>query len=116
MKKTPVTDQIKNLAEQLGYEDEIFTISPEQKKLLRDRFSFNLLTAGVFFSDENLYITNESTFKNWLYYAGFEYIKDYDMIKKGSTGEFMVVFSINEGRVEEVLETLNEEIKTETEN
>ena len=66
---------------------------------------------GVFYNDEVIVFTNESTYKNWLYYAGYEYA-----VRNEGTpnqlildGEFVLVMEANRyNRVGETIEMLME--------
>jgi len=111
-------ETVVELGQKLGYdfEDGVKEATKEQKSIIRDRFS-NLQTNGIFYSDNGeLIFTSESTWKNWMYYAGFEYIgEEYDMLKSYSQGDFLVVYPPENSRVNDVIDMLEESAVEEEE-
>jgi hypothetical protein len=69
MEKIQASQEIKDLAELLGYDNDIFKLSDKQKDALKQRFGMNLYTSGVYISDSEIFITSENVLKNWLYYT-----------------------------------------------
>jgi len=69
----------------------------------------NASTNGIYYNDEYLIFTSESTLKNWKYYAGYEYIDDEpDMIR--INGKFLVIYpEYIDDRISSDLEQLNDE-------
>ena len=83
-------------------------LSREQIKSLKDRFTPNLSAREVHYGECGIVITNEATYKNWLYYAGFEYILNNEVTLVNDRGDFVAVFWAGNSRVEHILEILNE--------
>ncbi len=84
-------------------------LTPDQKKMLKDRFTTNLRTnANVEYFEDGILITNEDVYKNWLYYAGFEYIDGDDITLLKDRGEFAAIFWVENERVQNVLDRLIE--------
>ena len=69
----------------------------------------NASSSRIYYNDEYLIFTSESTLKNWQYYAGYEYIDDEpDMIRVN--GEFLAIYSEDiDERISDDLEILNGE-------
>ena len=82
----------------------ITEVTSDQKKKLRERFTSNLNCTGIYYClGYGLLFTNEEAYKNWLYYAGFEYIKnEFDLIMV--RGKFYAFFSNDNDRVAELEE------------
>jgi hypothetical protein len=68
----------------------------------------NATGVGVFYDDENIVFTSESSYKNWLYYAGYEYI-DGMPVMIHLDGDFYAVYNENDDeRIAEDIDRLLE--------
>jgi len=72
-----------------------------------DDLHSNASSQGIYYSDEYLIFLSESTYKNWQYYGGYEYIDDMpDMIV--IDGDFCVIYAAHlHDRVSGDLDFLN---------
>lgn len=95
-----MSETVKNLAHDIyiamnDLYDELEDL--ELKKFTREAlasaFGHNISRIGSFYDSENyrIFITNKATYKNWLYYAGFEYIEDNYEIYDSPNG-FLAIF------------------------
>lgn len=86
---------------------------------IRDRFGRNISTQGVRIicveGEDYLLFEDEYTWKNWLYYAGFEYIESehINQIKVGDVF-YCWIKAEDHSRVQEVIDMMNEEEEEET--
>lgn len=85
----------------------VVEFNDDQKKIIRNNFP-NIRCNGVGYSEGyGIIFTNKETHNNWLYYAGFEYIKEgVDIIDLDSQNTFVALFSYQEDRVENILDRL----------
>lgn len=91
--------------------NDIKELTSEQKKMLRNRFTDNLRTNEIIYTNDYLIFTSSDVFKNWLYYAGFEYIdkSEYDEVRL--KGIEFIILNYEIDRVSQVIDILtrNEE-------
>ncbi len=93
-------------------------LTKEQKSILEKRFTHNIRTFGVMLDKENdlLIFTNKNAYKNWLYYAGLEYIEEVpsQLVKDG---EFILFYSrYDHDRIETIIDLLEEVTEENNEN
>jgi hypothetical protein len=80
-------------------------VSPNQLKELRQQFTCNLRGTAVYYTDQHIIFTSDQTYKNWMYYAGFEYIEE-ELVESYAGGRgFLKIFS-GHSRVERIIDTL----------
>lgn len=111
MENDITVDIPKQLIDYLELESDICSLkvlTDEQKEFLREKFDIRLSTTGIYYSEEVLIFTNAAVHARWNYYAGFEYIKNFDLIDIKSKRVYLAIYDCNSGeKVEEILETLN---------
>jgi hypothetical protein len=80
-------------------------VSPNQLKELRQQFTCNLRGTAVYYTDQHIIFTSDQTYKNWMYYAGFEYIEEELVESYAGRRGFLKIFS-GHSRVERIIDTL----------
>jgi hypothetical protein len=102
---------MEQILELLGVEDETNSFTPKQKEAIRKNFTHNITCYGVQYNNACLVITSISTYKNWRYYAGLEYIGDDEFNMASINGEFYAVYFCDNERIQRILDILiqNEE-------
>jgi hypothetical protein len=85
-------------------------LTKAQRDAVTKMFNHNINPYNVEFdSDESaIKFTSESTHRNWLYYAGFEYIKDGFDLHKTRNGFEAIYYADGSSRVGNVCDTLEE--------
>lgn len=83
-------------------------LSAAQRKMLRERFTQNLYaTHDVEYTEYALIIKSERCYKNWLYYAGLEYVNSESVTLINDRGEFLAAFWADGcDRVARIIESL----------
>lgn len=94
--------------------EDLKEVTPEQKRALSES-TRNLSSMPAFYTDEHIIFTSESAMKHWQYYAGFEYLPDPEIMKRGDT--FIAAYSDDsDNRIQEYLDILEEAEKTDNTN
>lgn len=70
--------------------EDLKEITKEQKTALRASTT-NLFSMPRYFTRTHIIFTSEDSMKHWQYYAGFEYVPDPDIMRKGD--EFIAAYS-----------------------
>jgi len=86
--------------------EDLKEVTQEQKKALRESTS-NLSWMPTFYTDDHIIFTSEQAMKHWQYYAGFEYLPNPEIMKRGDT--FIAAYSDDQdNRIAEYLDILQE--------
>jgi len=86
--------------------EEINEVTEAQKKALKEGTT-NLFQMPKFYTDYHIIFTSESAMKHWQYYAGFEYLPEPEIMKRGDL--FIAAYSTDndsDNRIQEYLDTI----------
>ncbi len=86
--------------------EDLKEVTKAQKDFLSSQHT-NLWQMPKYYTDEHIIFTSESAMKHWQYYAGFEYLPEPEIMKRGDT--FICAYCTDndsDGRIQSYLDEL----------
>jgi hypothetical protein len=94
---------------------ELVPLSSKQRNALYAKFGYGLKLHLVYYNSDNelIVIKNRTTYDNWKYYAGLEYVNENDLtyFNDGNGNFFAILEGSVDSRITEIIEILEDNME-----